>query len=425
MGYGMMAEEVAPLAARDASVFYHQKTSSPVRRAIVEARGTRLKDSEGHWVFDAHGNGCHLLGYGHPRLIAVAAEQMATLPFAPRRFANPAAVELAEELTAAWHWSSARVLFAPSGSDAIEIGMKLARLATGRHGVVAFSGSWHGAGLGALAVGGRADERPTALGPLIPNCHHLPPLALWADDETLAKSAERAVDGLEELLRRHEEIGLLVAEPEPAAPATPPAWFWPRVRKLLNGYGVLLLFDEIPRGLGRGGRIFTAERAGAAPDFIVVGKALGGGLVPLAALLGRADLNVGGAFGVGHYTHEKSALGCRIGLEVLRVLREEQLLPRAHAIGARLVARLEESLGGPGVLVRLGHQGACVSAAFGELITGADATLTEQLYGAGLNLPVSNGRATLVLPLVITDAEIDEIAGILEAVAGSFCNRGP
>lgn len=416
----MTADDAAPLAERDAGAFYHQKTSSPVRHTVVEARGTRLKDSEGHWVFDAHGNGCHLLGYAHPRLLRAAAEQMATLPFAPRRFTNPAAVELAETLAAAWPWGDARVLFAPSGSDVVEIGLKLARLATGRHGVVAFEGSWHGAGLGALAVGGRAHERPTALGPLLPDCHHLPPLALWSDDAAREASAVRAVAGLEHLLHRHPEIGLLVAEPEPAAPLPPPAWFWPRVRRLLDAHGALLLFDDIPRGLGRGGHIFTAETAGAAPDFIAVGKALGGALVPLAALIGRADLDVGGDLGIGHYTHEKSALGCRIGLEVMRVLHEDQLLERANALGARLVRRLEEGLGRRRGLTRLGHRGACVSVDFGEAMRERDAVLAERLYLAGLNLPVSGGRTTLVLPLVTTDHEIDAIADIIEQARASL-----
>ncbi|MEO1089729.1 MAG: aminotransferase class III-fold pyridoxal phosphate-dependent enzyme [Pseudomonadota bacterium] len=408
-----MDQTDADVVARDARVFFHQSTSSPVRRTIVEARGTRFKDSDGHWVFDAHGNGCHLLGYGHPRLLVAAAEQMASLPFAPRRFTNPIAVDLAERLVGAWPWGEARVLFAPSGSDAIEIGLKLARLATGRHGVVAFEGSWHGAGLGALAVGGRAHERPPVLGPLLPDCHHLPALALWNGPDVLEASALAALTALEALLERHREIGLLVAEPQPAAPTTPPAWFWPRFRALLDAHAVLLLFDEIPRGLGRSGHFFTAEATGIAPDFVAVGKALGGALVPLAALVGRAELNVGGDLGIGHYTHEKSTLGCRIGFEVLEILQDQKLLPRACRIGARLVTGLKAEFGTDGVVTAIGHQGASVSLALRESVATQTTALVERLYRAGLNVTASGGQMTLVFPLVTTDGEIDEVARVL------------
>ena len=214
-----------PLAARDAAVFFHQRTSSPVRRAVVRAQGTRLWDDQGHVVFDANGNGCHVLGYGHPRLVAALEAQVRTLPFAPRRFTNEPAVALAERLTEAWPFGPARVLFAPSGSDAIEIGLKLARLATGRPGTVAFTGAWHGAGMGALAVGGREAERPPAMGPLLAHCHLVAPPDLWHGPDRLAASLERTQRDLDALLHREPAIGLMVAEPVPAAPGRLPTAF--------------------------------------------------------------------------------------------------------------------------------------------------------------------------------------------------------
>jgi 4-aminobutyrate aminotransferase-like enzyme len=127
-------EATCPLAQRDAAVFLHQAGSSPVARAITVAEGARFRDSAGHWVYDLHGNGCHHLGYGHPRLVAAVEHQMRTLPFAPRRFTNPQAVALAEALVIRWPGGPGRVLFAPSGSDAVDIALKLARLATGGPG---------------------------------------------------------------------------------------------------------------------------------------------------------------------------------------------------------------------------------------------------------------------------------------------------
>ena len=189
-----------PWAQRDAAVFLHQTGSSPVVRTITAAEGARFRDSTGHWVYDLHGNGCHHLGYGHPRLVAAVEHQLRTLPFAPRRFTNPQAVALAEALVMRWPGGAGRVLFAPSGSDAIDIALKLARLATGRPGTIAFEGAWHGAGMGPLAVGGRASERPSRLGPLVGSCWHVPGYDPWADGDALDRSAAASVDAVAHVL---------------------------------------------------------------------------------------------------------------------------------------------------------------------------------------------------------------------------------
>lgn len=397
-----------PLAARDAAVFFHQRTSSPVRRAVVRAHGTRLWDDKGHEVFDAHGNGCHVLGYGHPRLVEALEAQIRTLPFAPRRYTNEPAVALAERLTEAWPFGPARVLFAPSGSDAIEIGLKLARLATGRPGTVAFVGAWHGAGMGALAVGGREAERPAAMGPLLPHCHHVAPPDLWHGPDRLAASLDRTLHDLDALLQREPAIGLMVAEPVPAAPGRLPTAFWHEVRRLLDRHRVLLMFDEVPTGLGRTGHLFAAAATGIAPDLSVVGKSLGGAMLPFAALIGRADLNVAGELGIGHVTHEKSVLGCRVALELLQVLDDDGLVARADPIGASIVRSLPAH-----AVDAAGHHGAIVAIRLTDAAAATTASLVERLYAAGLNATGGSGRIALSMPLITTDDETAAVAGIL------------
>src|SRR5215468_9627575 len=140
------------LIARDAAAFFHQESSSPCPFALRHAQGVWLEDVDGRRFIDLHGNTAHHLGYGHPRLIAALKEQLDDLPFAPRRFTNEPAVRLAEKLLSYWPGAPGKILFATGGSDAIEIALKLARVATGRHGTLSFEGSYHGQGFGAFGL---------------------------------------------------------------------------------------------------------------------------------------------------------------------------------------------------------------------------------------------------------------------------------
>ena len=165
------------LVARDAAAFFHQRGSSPCLAALRAVGGCWIEDADGHRMLDFHGNTVHYIGHAHPRLIAALQAQLQELPFCPRRHTNLPAVELADALLARWPGSPARVLFATGGSDAMEIALKLARVATGRHESISLEGSYHGDGLGAFGLGSaRHDPR---LGPLLPGRHHVTPY--WVD----------------------------------------------------------------------------------------------------------------------------------------------------------------------------------------------------------------------------------------------------
>jgi 4-aminobutyrate aminotransferase len=232
----------------------------------------------------------------------------------------------------------------------------------------------------------------------------------WADGDTLDRSAGASVDAVARILAAHPEIGCLVAEPVLAGPSLPPHGYWSQIRALCDAHRVLLLFDEIPRGLGRTGRLFASEHTGVRPDATVLGKALGGALVPLAAVIARADLNVAGDLAIGHFTHEKSALGSVVALEVLAVLEQENLVARAGAIGARLAAAIAADAGPSRPITRVAAIGAMVALAFEDRRADATATRVEALYREGVNLTAAAGRALLMPPLVMTDAQIDDVA---------------
>ena len=120
----------------------------------------------------------------------------------------------------------------------------------------------------------------------------------------------------------------------------PPADFWPRVRASCDRHGALLIFDEIPSCLGRTGTMFACEQVGCVPDMLVLGKGLGGGVFPMAALIAREDLDVAADRALGHYTHEKSSVGCAAALATLDVIRDEGLLERSRELGVCGLERL-------------------------------------------------------------------------------------
>ena len=141
----------------DARYFLHQSLSTPCFDAVVEAKGIWLTDIDGRKLMDFHGNSVHQVGYGHPRVVDAIKRQLDTLPFSPRRFANRDAVELARRLTSlvpdpqrhGW-----KALFAPGGTSAIGMALKLARIATGRHKTISMWDAFHGASLDAISIGG-------------------------------------------------------------------------------------------------------------------------------------------------------------------------------------------------------------------------------------------------------------------------------
>ena len=144
------------LLDRDAEASLHQSISSPCVATIARAEGIWIEDLAGRRYMDFHGNSVHHLGYGHARLVAAIKQQLDDLSFAPRRFTNEPAVELAETLGKLAPGDLSKVLFTTGGSDAIEVALKVARAATGRFKTLSFWDAFHGAGFGAASVGGEA-----------------------------------------------------------------------------------------------------------------------------------------------------------------------------------------------------------------------------------------------------------------------------
>lgn len=403
----------------DEQYFIHQPLSTPCLDVLATSSGTTMTDLQGHTYLDFHGNNVHQIGYAHPAVIKAVKDQLDTLSFSPRRFTNRPAIELARALVERAPGNLNKVLFAPGGALAIGMALKLARLATGRHGTISFLNSFHGASLDAISVGGE-DHFRNGLGPLMPGANLIPPPE--HDDGTIgsAEACRRAVQDLEQLMVRDGNIGAVLAEPfRYTTVQVPHPEYWHGVREVCTRHGALLIFDEIPVCLGRAGTMFACERFGVVPDILCIGKGLAGGVYPLAAIIAREDLDRSYPTSLGHYTHEKNPVAAAAALATIRVIEEEGLLQRAMDMGELLRMRLEA--------LRIKHPVISAIRGFG-LAVGVELSapqgrsvqdLAEQVMYAslerGLSFKVSGSSVlTLMPPLTIGEEDLDRAVRILD-----------
>ncbi len=415
----------AALLARDGTAFLHQSLSSPCVATITKAEGIWIEDLAGRRYMDFHGNSVHHIGYGHPRLIAAIKDQLDTLSFAPRRFTCEPAVALAENLGRRAPGMLDKVLFTTGGSDAIEVALKLARAATGRFKTLSFWDAFHGAGFGAASIGGEATFRSGIAGPLMTGAEHVAP---WAPrdcpygTDSLAASASACAKMIDYVLGRDGDYAAFIAEPMRATPLVPAPGFWAAVREACDRHGTLLIFDEIPTGLGKTGRFFSHEHDGVTPDILVLGKALGGGVLPIASVIARHDLDVASEYAIGHYTHEKNPVTARAALTTLQIIDDEDLVARAAELGAHAIGRLGELAAASPIVGEIRGRGLMIGVEITTPEGTADPAAAERIYyrclAEGLSFKVSAGNIlTLSPPLVISRADLDRALDIVAAAA--------
>jgi len=421
---------MAEALVEDGRYFLHQSLSSPCLAVIRKAEGIWIEDMAGRRYMDFHGNSVHHIGYGHPRLVAAIKAQLDDLSFAPRRFTDEPAIALARKLAAIAPGELGRVLFTTGGSDAIEVALKLARLATGRFKTISFWDAFHGAGLGASSVGGEDIFRSHGIGPLLPGTEHVAPYSCYR-----CAYGYRDIDGKPDLpscrltcanfvrhvLEKERDVAAVIAEPLRAVPNLPPPGFWQEVLRACDDHGALLIFDEIPTGLGKTGTMFACEQEGVVPDILVLGKALGGGILPIAAVIAKPALDIAGALAIGHYTHEKNPVTCRAALTTIEIIEDEDLVEKSRALGVHALERLHAmkdrhpligDVRGRGLL--MGIELVRDRASKEKASETADAVLYRAL-DSGLSFKTTMGNVlTLSPPLTIARAELDRALDIVE-----------
>ena len=408
--------ETARYLEEDERYFLHQSMSTPCLDVLESCEGIYLKDIRGKTYMDFHGNNVHQVGYRNAFVMDRVKAQMDVLPFSPRRFTNAPAVALAKRLAGLMPEDLTRVLFAPGGTSAVGMALKLARLVTGKHKVVSYWDSFHGASLDAISAGGEREFRK-GMGPLMPGVERVPPPETYRG---VLGSDLAYADYLEYVIEKEGEIGAFIAETIRNTDVQIPSQaYWKRVRDICTRHGVLLILDEIPIAFGRTGRMFAFEHYGITPDILCLGKGMGAGIVPMAGIVTRDRYNIARDVSLGHYTWEKNPLGCVAALAMLDFIEQEDLLAKVARDEAFMRERLQGmqcpligDIRGKGLLwgVELVRDRSTREKAVAE----AERVLYACLH-AGLSFKVSQGNVVqLSPPLTIPRGELERAMDILE-----------
>ena len=320
-------------------------------RTWTHGEGHRLYDDAGKAYLDFAGSiAVAALGHRHPRVTAAIHEQVDRLiaPTGAIGYTEPV-VRLAEELAATAPDRLDTVMFLNSGSEAIEGALKLARRVTGRAGIVAFRGGFHGRTFGAVSVTSSSLNYRIGYEPLLPGVHLVPFPAAYRDfggDEAQATSASTAA--LHELVRTvipADGIAAVLIEPIQGEGGYTPApdAFLRELRAFCDDHGILFIADEVQTGYGRTGAMWAVEHAGVVPDVIVSAKAIANGL-PLSALIAPRELHERWGRSAHGSTYGGNPVACAAALAVLGTIRDEGLIANAAERGAQLMAGLHDTM---------------------------------------------------------------------------------
>ena len=413
-------KQTKSLLQRDSDIFLHQAMSTPCLNSLQAAEGITITDSSGKSYMDFHGNNVHQLGYGHPVITKKVIEQITKLPFSPRRFTNETAIECAEKLAQICGGELNRVLFAPGGTSVIGMALKLARYITGNAKVVSLWDSFHGASLDAISVGGEACFRE-GMGPLMAGVERIPPPVAYRGALPSADGGDlHYADYLEYVIEKEGGVGVFIAEAVRNTDVQVPSKaYWQRVREICDKHNVMLIIDDIPNGMGRSGHWFTHQAFAIEPDILCIGKGLGGGLVPMAAMITKDKYNSATQISLGHYTHEKSPIGCAAALATMQVIEQQQLLNKVQEhsefVKQQLLQLKDEfsiigDVRGIGLLwgIELVTDQQTKTRAFDE----AEAVL-YQCLSQGLSFKISQGNVIqLSPPLIISRSQLKQALDI-------------
>ncbi len=405
------------------------------QRQWSHGEGHRLFDTEGRAYLDfANGIAVTALGHVHPRVTAAIHAQVDKLigPVSAMGFTEPIS-RLADELASVFPAQLDTTIFLNSGSEAIDAAMKLARRVTGRPGIIAFRGGFHGRTFGAMSVTSSAINYRVGYEPLLPSVHLSTFPAVYRDfggDEGAAVA--RAMADLRTLTSTTippSAVGSILIEAvqgEGGFTPAPPA-FLRELRAFCDEHGILLIADEVQCGYGRTGRMWAFEHAGIVPDVVVLAKAIANGL-PLSAVVASRELHERWGRGAHGSTYGGNPVACAAGIAVLETIRSEGLVENAAARGAELRAGLERiaaeddrigDIRGPGMMIG-------VEFVRDRSTREPDGSLPDRLSAAcadhGLLVLTCGSQHEVVRwipPLDVTAAEISEAVEIFgESLAG-------
>ena len=388
------------------------------------ALNSEVWDIEGNRYIDfAAGIAVVNTGHCHPKVMAAVASQMTkfthtchqVLPYEPY-------IRLAERLNALVPGDfPKKTIFVTTGAEACENAVKIARIATGRSGVIAFGGAFHGRTFMGMSLTGKVEPYKKGFGAMMPDVWHVP-----FPQEVHNITTEDAMSGLTKLFKADLDparVAAIIFEPVQGEGGFYPA---PKdlvrgIRKLCDAHGIIMIADEVQTGFARTGTLFAMEAYGVAADLTTMAKGLAGGL-PLAAVTGRAELmdaaHPGGLGG----TYGGNPLGIAAANAVLDVIEDEDLCARANELGGRLKQRLEAIRSVTPEIVDIRGPGFMVAVEFANATTHEpDAGLTGRVRMEALKrglilltCGVYGNVIRFLAPITIPDAHFAEAMDILE-----------
>ena len=423
-----LSKKTRRILHEDSKYFIEQALSTPCLNVIKHADGIFIIDEDGREFMDFHGNSVHQLGYYHPYLVEALYEQLNTLSFSPRRYANETAITLAKKLCSLMPSEGYRVLFTPAGTTSVGVALKMVRKVTGKFKTISLWDSFHGASLDAISVGGEGHFR-SGIGPLLAGSEHAMPYNSYRCVFGACSNCHlKCIDYIEYVCQCEGDIGAILMEPIRCTDVQiPPKEYYLRLREICDRYDVALIFDEIPTAFGRTGKMFAFENYDIEPDILVVGKGLGGSLYPISAVIAREKFNVCQDISLGHYTHEKSPLGCAVGIALIEYIEQNQLLKHVEKLNHIFVKRLEglmrkyQGVGDVRVVGCLAGVELVQNRETKEKdVENAEKILYECLE-QGLSYKISQGNVlTLAPPLTISEVELEGAMDIIEGAIQKY-----
>ena len=398
---------------------YYNRGYLEYRKSMVEMRdepalewegqGSLLYDLTGRRFIDCLGGyGIYSAGIRHPKIVKAVADQLQRMPLSSQELIDPLRGALAELLGEIAPGDLQYSFFINNGTDAVEGAYKLARLYTGRTNFISSLRGFHGKSCGSLSLMGKWEYREPFL-PLLPGVQFVE----FGD-------AEAVEDELYKADATGKGVAAVIMEPiqGEAGAIVPPDDFWPRIRKACDENAAHLIADEVQTGMGRTGKMFGDEHWNTVPDILCLGKALGGGVMPLSAFVSTPK--IWSVLEKNPFIHTSTfggnPLACAAGIAAIHVTLEEDLVGQAHKKGRYLLGEL--------MALQMRYDRVLRKAQGKGLLLGLEFENTEIGYKVVANLfkrgvlvagTLTNSRVVRIEPaLNIADALIDEVLDILE-----------
>jgi len=405
-------------------------------RMFVAAKDMHYTTSDGRQVLDGTaGLWCCNAGHGRARITEAIQKQAAELDYAPAfQMGHPGAFELANRLTDMAPEGLDHAFFTNSGSESVETALKIAiayQRAIGQGGRTRLIGrerGYHGVNFGGISVGGIVNNRKF-FGTLLAGVDHMPhthDISRNAFSTGQPEHGAELADELERIVTLHDASTIAAVIVEPVAGSTgvliPPKGYLERLREICTKHGILLIFDEVITGFGRTGAAWGADRYGVVPDMITCAKGLTNGVIPMGAVLATSAIH--DAFMTGPenlielfhgYTYSGNPIASAVGLATLETYREDALFERAAALAPYWEEALHSLKGLPHV-IDIRNEG-LIGAVELEPIPGRPTARAFQAfldaYDAGILIRTTGDIIAMSPPLIISEAEIDELVGKL------------